>query len=142
MKMKLVNHNGIDALRDKLIPLFDKCVAKAFHGETTTNDIISLVAEGKALLAVCFDDDGEIELVAALEPADFPQFRAINIFALAGKSAGAMARFGENGFMDLLKQWAIEQGFNAIDACTSPGMEKIVRRFGFQRLYIYNRLTL
>ena len=142
MNLKLVTATGIAELWGQIGPLLDKCVKKAFHGESTADDIRALVERGDAILAVGFGESGTVDIVAAMEPVYYPRMRTINVFALGGRTAGVMARLHETGFIDALKGWAKENGFDAMDAWTSLPMARFINRFGFEPKYIHNRVML
>ena len=142
MIVKIVDSANFIPLWDRIRPLFEKCFAKAAKGEITADDAAELIARGRAIVIVGFDSEGIPEVIAAFEPNIFPRLKTLNLFALAGTSNGVMRRYVEDGWLERIKAWAVEMGYEAIDCWTSAAMQRIVKRYGFEQQYIHSRLLL
>jgi len=123
------------------IPLLDRVIAKAMHGELTTNDIYDRATQGQMYIFVCKRDEGEfpdVKFVIVLELVNYPQLAAFNVVAMGGSH---LHPFFEK-FWGKLCGWAYMSGIRAIEALVSPAMARIISKFGFTHTYAHMRLTL
>lgn len=112
-------------------PLLEKVVNKAVKGEFTVEDLRASARSGRVLIGVACRA-GVPVMAAALEFVHYPQFKALNVMALAGVGLveAAEAFFGE------VKAFARATGCARIEASGSKAMARMMRRIGgFQPLY-------
>jgi hypothetical protein len=118
-------------------PLLEPVIQEAAKGEFTVDDLYDLNLKGKAITAV-IEQDGQAVMAVVFEFVHYPQMMAVNIMALGGKDLeGSVAEFWD-GF----KAWCKEAGAQAIEAACSPGMTRLLSKYGFEPTYQLVRTEL
>lgn len=109
--------------------------------ETSALDVYQAVLAGKAhIWAVVaeLEEGPDVKFTMAVEVVDYPKLTALNILAIGGEE---LLLF-HNKFWGAFKGWAFMTGIRAIEGYVSESMERIVKRFGFERTSIHVRLSL
>ncbi len=117
------------------------CVDDAMHGEMTMQDIYEGVKAGRMYALVAKNDDGELPDVALaliLETQAYPQFTVLNIAALGGRELDLL----KSRFWKHVCSWAFMNGVRTMQASVSPAMARILKRYGFNKIYETVRLDL
>tara|TARA_R110000765_G_scaffold81272_3_gene158998 strand:+ start:1371 stop:1868 length:498 start_codon:yes stop_codon:yes gene_type:complete len=118
-----------------------RCVDDAMHGEMTMEDIYESVKSGRMYALIAKNDDGELPDVALaliLETQAYPQFTVLNIAALGGRELDLL----KSKFWKHVCSWAFMNGVRTIQASVSPAMARILKRYGFNKIYETVRLDL
>jgi hypothetical protein len=125
-------------------PLLERCVKEAMRGEMDIHDIEALARAGKAYIFVLTNDktgtnpDREVRLALAVEVVQYPRLPALNVLALGGTELAMFHR----KFWKQFCGWAYMNGVRAVDGWVSPGMQRMLTRFGFKQVYAHMRLDL
>tara|TARA_R110000823_G_scaffold173286_4_gene305627 strand:+ start:321 stop:818 length:498 start_codon:yes stop_codon:yes gene_type:complete len=118
-----------------------RCVDDAMHGEMTMEDIYEGVKAGRMYALVAKKDDGELPEVALaliLETQAYPQFTVLNIAALGGRELDLL----KSKFWKHVCSWAFMNGVRTMQASVSPAMARILKRYGFNKIYETVRMDL
>ena len=86
-------------------------------------------------------DDGELPEVALaliLETQAYPQFTVLNIAALGGRELDLL----KSKFWKHVCSWAFMNGVRTMQASVSPAMARILKRYGFNKIYETVRMDL
>jgi len=121
--------------------VLQRCVDTAMHGEMTINDIYEGVKAGRMYAIVVKNDEGELPDVALaliLELQAYPQFTVMNIAALGGRELDLLT----SKFWEHVCSWAYMNGVRTMQASASPAMARILKRYGFSKIYEMVRLDL
>lgn len=121
--------------------VLQRCVDDAMHGEMTMQDIYEGVKAGRMYALVAKNDDGELPDVALaliLETQAYPQFTVLNIAALGGRELDLL----KSRFWKHVCSWAFMNGVRTMQASVSPAMARILKRYGFNKIYETVRLDL
>ena len=122
-------------------PLIEQCIQNTMRVEITLEDIYGALTRGELFMFVVkadLDTGPDVELVVILQPLPYPRLPAMNILGLAGRN---LASNGKK-YWGYLQGWMYMSGVRAIEAYVSPAMERIVKRFGFNRTSVHVRLPL
>lgn len=137
----LATKEQFDLYWAQCVPLLDRVIDKAMHGELTTEDIYTSAIQGQTYIFVLKNDDYEvpdIKFVIALDLVNYPRLAALNVVAVGGQHLGPFF----NRFWDKLCGWAYMNGVRAIEGLMSPAMARIVTKLGFTQTYTHMRLNL
>lgn len=119
------------------VPMLEPVVKEAAKGEFTVDDLYELNLQGKAITAV-IEKDGEVVMAGVFEFVHYPQMMAVNIMALGGKGLEESTE----EFWGKFKQWCKDAGAVAIEASCSPGMTRLLSKYGFKPTYQLVRTEL
>jgi len=125
-------------------PLLERSTREAMHGEFDIADLKALAFAGKAHIFVLTNDktgtnpDRSVSLALAAELVMYPKFPALNIIALGGNNLGMAHR----KFWKQFCGWAYMNGVRTIEGWVSPGMQRLLERFGFKQIYSHMRFEL
>ena len=111
-------------------PHLQRVVSEAARGEFETEDIYTLVSEGRMQLAVVIEGEAVI-LAMAFEFIFYPRKTACNIVALGGSRLKEI----ESAFFVAFKNWCKTMNVTVIEASCSSAMSEKLRRFGFEKTY-------
>lgn len=131
--------NGEQVARkfDIAAPLLEPVVRDAAKGEFSVFDLFELTKDGKAITAL-IEKDGQGMMALVFEFVHYPQMLAVNIMALGGKDLDeSMMEFFEK-----FKTYCREAGAVAIEASCSPGMTRLLSKYGFEPTYQLVRTAL
>ena len=137
----LATQEQFDIYWAQCVPLLDKVITQAMHGEMTTDDIYDMALQGQMYVFVCKKDGGDypdVKFTLVMEIVKYPKLAAMNIVAIGGSHLNAFF----DRFWDRLCGWAFINGVRAIEALVSPAMAKIISKFGFKQTYTHMRLNL
>lgn len=118
-------------------PLLEPVVKEAAKGEFTVDDLYDLNLQGKAITAV-IEKDGNPAMAVVFEFVYYPQMMAVNIMALGGGYLDESI----TEFWEQFKQWCKDAGAVAIEASCSPGMTRLLSKYGFKPTYQLVRTEL
>jgi hypothetical protein len=131
----------LDAYWPQTAAVLQRCVDDAMHGEMTMQDIYESVKAGRMYALIAKNDDGELPDVALaliLETQAYPQFTVLNIAALGGRELDLL----KSKFWKHVCSWAFMNGVRTMQASVSPAMARILKRYGFNKIYETVRLDL
>jgi hypothetical protein len=137
----LATKEQFDLYWAQCVPLLDKVIDKAMHGELTTDDIYNSALQGQTYVFVFRNDDSEVpdvKLCLAMDLVNYPKLAALNVVAIGGTQLGPLF----NKFWTKLCGWAYINNIRAIEGLMSPAMAKIVTKFGFTQTYTHMRFNL
>ena len=137
----LATQEHYDLYWAQCVPLLDRVIAKAMHGELTTDDIYNSATQGQMYVFICKKDEGEypdVMFVIVMELVNYPRLAAMNIVAIGGSHLSPLFK----KFWERLCGWAYMNGIRAIEALVSPAMARIISKFGFNHTYAHMRLNL
>lgn len=118
-------------------PMLESVVKEAAKGEFTVDDLYELNLQGKAITTL-IEKDGNPAMAMVFEFVHYPQMMAVNIMALGGGYLDeSIAEFWEQ-----FKQWCKDAGAVAIEASCSPGMTRLLSKYGFKPTYQLVRTEL
>jgi hypothetical protein len=83
-------------------------------------------------------DGPDVDLAILLEPAIYPTKNAMNIVIVAGKNLGHYY----NKYWKFLCGWAYLNGAKEFEAYVSPAMERILKRYDFERTCVHVRMPI
>lgn len=129
---------GLEKDWHRIRPIFESVVTRAAHGEFDCDDLKAMALSKKIVIGAFFADDGEMLLAFAFEFRFYPKKTAVNILALGGKRMGTV--FTE--FLDRFKDWAASAGADFLEASCSPGMSRMLAKYGYVNTYQQLRLDL
>ena len=121
--------------------VLQRCVDDAMHGEMTMQDIYEGIKAGRMYALIAKNDEGELPDVALaliLEIQAYPQFSVLNIAALGGRELELL----KSKFWKHVCSWAFMNGVRTMQASVSPAMARILKRYGFNKIYETVRLDL
>ena len=121
--------------------VLQRCVDDAMDGEMTMQDIYEAVCAGRMYALIAKNDEGEVPDVALaliLELQAYPQFPVLHIAALGGRELDLL----QSRFWKHVCSWAFMNGVRTMQACVSPAMARILKRYGFNKTYEMVRLNL
>lgn len=113
-------------------PLLDKFVRKVTPNEQTLGTMYDAILSGQSYLWVIKADtvDGpDVKLAMTVEVVQYPLYTALRINALSGRDLVQCA----NKYWEFMKGWAYMIGFRAFEAHVPPALERLLRRYGFNR---------
>jgi hypothetical protein len=131
----------LDTYWPQTAAVLQRCVDEAMHGELTMQDIYEGVKAGRMYALIAKNDAGEIPDVALaliLDLQAYPQFTVLNIAALGGRELDLL----RSRFWKHVCSWAFMNGVRTMQASVSPAMARILRRYGFVKVYETVRLDL
>lgn len=134
MKIRIVRPADFDRVRPELARVVDG----AAHGEWTLDDLADLVRRGAAFCGEVDEDDGRVLLVFVWEIVDYPEKRAVNVLALAGRDLGRCCRRFLPAVLEVWKS----QGAQEVTCYTAPAMARLLGRIGFTTRYLFLTRTL
>ena len=123
------------------VPLFERVVDEAMHGELTVDDMYTRALAGQMYIIVAKNDETEVpdvRLAMALELVYYPRYTAMNVVAIGGKDLRPMIR----RFWKYVCGWAYICGVRKMECSVAPAMEKILEAVGFERHYVQMRQDL
>lgn len=97
------------------------------HPFLEAQDLLAILLRGGAHLFVC-EQDGRVIGFGALEVIQYPRRRVANVLA-AGGEVGLLSATRDS-FLDITRQWAREQGADALEVTGRPGWARVLRRQG------------
>lgn len=131
----------LDVYWGQIAVVLERCVAEAMHGEMTLEDIYNNIRLGRMYALIAKNDEGDLPDVALaliLEVKAYPQFSVLNIAALGGRELNLLySRFWKH-----VCSWAFMNGVRTMEASVSPAMARVLRRYGFNKVYETVRLGL
>ena len=125
----------------QMADVLQRCVDKAMHGEMTVNDIYEGIKAARMYAMIAKNDEGElpdVALVLILETQAYPQYTVLNIAALGGRELDLL----KSKFWTHVCSWAFMNGVRTMQASVSPAMARILKRYGFNKIYETVRLDL
>ena len=131
----------LDAYWAQAIPLLERCIGEAMHGELTIEDLYEGIKAGQLFGIVFKNDEGELPDVAlalVLEPLLYPRMPVMNVVALGGRDLGV---FGEQSWRHICS-WAYMSGLRHMQASASPAMARMLKKLGFKPVYTTMRMDL
>ena len=137
----LATKEQFDLYWGQCVPLLDKVIDKAMHGELTTEDIYNSAIQGQSYVFVLKGNDIElpdVKLVLVMELVNYPRLPALNVIAIGGTN---LKQFFEK-YWESVTGWAYMNGVRAIESSVSPAMARIISRFGFKHTYAHMRINL
>ena len=137
----LATADALDIYWGQAVPLLQRCIDEAMHGELTVEDLYEGIKAGVMYGIVFKNDEGElpdVALVVVLEPALYPRLSAMNVLALGGRDLGV---FGEKYWKHICS-WSYLNGLRHMQASASPGMARMLKRLGFKSVYTTMRMDL
>jgi|TARA_R110000765_G_scaffold188233_1_gene293665 hypothetical protein len=137
----LATVDALDIYWGQAVPLLQRCIDEAMHGELTVEDLYEGIKAGVMYGIVFKNDEGElpdVALVVVLEPALYPRLSAMNVLALGGRDLG---EFGEKYWKHICS-WSYLNGLRHMQASASPGMARMLKRLGFKSVYTTMRMDL
>src|SRR5690606_19887463 len=120
--------------------LVEKCIAKAYHGEMKTDDVLTLFTNKKVFAIAGFVGDHMV-VVGVFEPIEYPRMRAISCILVAGDTPGVMQDINAE-WMDKLRAYARSIGVDAIECLASDAMGRVLQRMGYRKTYNFFRMDL
>ena len=139
-RLDLLNLDQFLQLWPKLYPLFKaSCESNEIaQVDITPNDIYCLVVTGQCGI-FCFTEDGEPELVFAIQFSETNGHKGAEFIALAGRKLMLVRDLYWQHILD----WLRANGVQFVDACSNERMSKVYKRLlGFERSCILNRKLL
>ena len=130
----------LDAYWPQTAAVLERCV-DTMYGEMTMQDVYDGIKAGQLYALIAKNDEGELPDVALaliLEIQAYPQFTALHITALGGRELDLLA----SKFWKHVCSWAFMNGVRTIQASVSPAMARILKRYGFNKVYETVRLDL
>jgi len=131
----------LDTYWPQTAAVLERCVDKAMHGELTMQDIYEGIKAGRMYALIAKNDEGELPDVALaliLELQAYPQFTVLNITALGGRELDLL----RSRFWKHVCSWAFMNGVRTMQASVSPAMARILKRYGFHKVYETVRMDL
>lgn len=132
--VQMVNAQMIEAYAPLMHPHFARMIERHGITEFTAEDLFQMAMTGQCVLIAVANDktglnpDREVFLSVAIEVVQYPRKHGINILALGGNRLDdTLAVFWEQ-----FKGWTYMNGARFIEASVSPGMERMLRKWGFQ----------
>jgi len=139
--MLLATVENLDLYWPQTAAVLQRCVDDAMHGEMTLDDMYNAIKAGQAYCLIAKKDDGEISDVALaliLEVCVYPQYSVLNITALGGRQLDLL----KSKFWKHVCSWAFMNGVRTMQAFVSPAMARILKGYGFTKVYETVRLDL
>jgi len=139
--MLLATVENLDTYWPQTAEVLERCVNKAMHGELTLEDIYNGIKAGSMYALIAKNDEGEIPDVALaliLEIITYPQYTVLNITALGGRQLDLL----KSKFWKHVCSWAFLNGVRTLQASVSPAMARILKRYGFDQVYLTMRMDL
>ena len=121
--------------------ILSRCIDEAMNGEMTLDDIYEGVRDGHMYALVAKNDEGELPQVAfamILELTAYPQFALMNITAIGGRGMGLF----KSRFWKHFCSWVYMSGVRTTQVFVSPAMTRMLRPYGFTKVYDVLRLDL
>jgi hypothetical protein len=131
----------LDTYWPQTAAVLQRCVDDAMHGEMTMQDIYEGIKAGRMYALIAKNDEGELPDVALaliLETQAYPQFTVLNISALGGRELNLL----KSKFWKHVCSWAFMNGVRTMQASVAPPMARILKRYGFNKIYETVRLDL
>lgn len=100
------------------------------RGEYTIEDIYWLLLSGDMRLWIAYDAAGKLQTSAVCEMRSYPQ-KVICYIVLSGGGSFANWKYA----VDMIEDWAIENGADAVCAYTRPAIAKGLREHGYASAY-------
>lgn len=131
----------LDTYWPQTASVLQRCVDYAMHGEMNMEDIYEGIKAGRLYGLIAKNDDGELPDVALaliLEIQAYPQYTVLNIAALGGRELDLL----KSRFWKHVCSWAFMNGVRTMQASVSPAMARILKGYGFNKIYETVRLDL
>lgn len=133
----ITNHDLLERKFAIAAPMLEPVVKEAAKGEFTVNDLYKLNLQGKAI-TVLIEKGGAPAMAVVFEFVHYPQMMTVNIMALGGGYLDESI----SEFWDQFKRWCKDAGAVAIEASCSPGMTRLLSKYGFKPTYQLVRTEL
>lgn len=120
------DEKGFREFRGQLMPLIQRCVDRAVHGEYRAEDVEREIKSGRAV-AFCAEEDGEIVLAAFILFYFWPTGKlCAELETLAGRDLEKYWVRYRKTILDFLRN----VGVDAFIAQCSPAMERLLAKTG------------
>ena len=135
-----MSSENIDQYADRMMPLIEKCIKKAFHGELDPEDILQFIRDGRAFSLSGITNE-TINIVTVFELLQYPRFTSANCMLVASDTPGIM-RTVNRDFMPQVREYLKTCGASHIECYTSDAMRKIAERMGLIKIYNFFRAEI
>lgn len=115
----------IEGVWDLLEPFFQRSIDVS-NGRLTMRWLQQGLLLGAIVAFATYRKD-KLEMVLAVEMANYPGMDVARIVAIAGKNLKEASRF-----LDALETWALSQGAVEIEGFCRPAMVRLARHFGWK----------
>lgn len=105
--------------------------ADATGGRFSTDDIVVGLLQGLTQLWVWYDDNTATAL-AITEINQYPQLKAVNIFAVAGKDHKKWLRES----LRQIEEWAVTMQATRVELSCRTGWERLLKPLDYKRTYV------
>lgn len=126
----LTSKASISAKFHEVRDLFERVTDTAMHGEFSADDIQKLALNDQILIGI-IREGKEPAMGLAVEFINFPNYRTMNVVALAGTGLATAMR----DVWPLLTEFARQSGASCIRASCHPGMARLLSRYEFKEIY-------
>ncbi|CAM5200371.1 hypothetical protein CDEF62S_03353 [Castellaniella defragrans] len=133
----LASKESIAAKFQDVRAFFEGMTRTAMQGEFNVDNLRKMALDGHILIGIIREDDAPV-MGLALEFLTFPNYRVMNIIALAGTGLAAAMR----DVWPLLTEFARQSGASRIQVSCHPGMARLLSRYGFKETYRVVRADL
>ena len=137
----LSTQHMLDVYWAQAVPLLERCIGEAMHGELTVEDLYEGIKAGQMFGIVVKNDEGELPDVAlalVMELIFYPRMPVMNVVALGGRD---LEQFS-NKFWKYVCGWSHLSGVRYMQASASPGMARMLKKLGFNSVYTTMRMDL
>lgn len=128
IEVSAVPPDGIEPLRDQLLPLLRR-VARWTNGRYEAEDMIELCEQGKSLMFIAFEDDGEgwIKVVGVVICCIniYPRLKCMWVQFIGGDRG----RLWDQNMYSLVREFALEHGCERIEGAGRIGWLRWFREF-------------
>lgn len=122
-------------------PVLEKCIKSTMEGEQTIEHLYHQLVGGEAAMIVLkreTEDGPEVKLAVVVRPMIYKTLSALEIIAVGGSELDA----AHEKFWETFRGWAYLNGARAIECHVSPAMERIIKKYGFERTAIHMRMPI
>lgn len=118
-------------------PLLQPVIEQAARGEFTVDDLEQMTRDGRAVTGIAHSGEKAV-MAMSFEILRYPRKTVVNIMALGGENLSEVAA----EFWHEFRAWSRSAGAEAIEACCSDAMARILRAHGFTTQYRLVRVNL
>ncbi len=136
IRLEFLEPDEATAIWNDIAPLFSRVVERIDSGEFTLDDLYLMAASGEIVIGVA-RKNGEVTIVLAFQPVQYPQAKSVNVLAIAGKNLDQFIEAFLPTFQEFCRD---EYDADWIECVASGGAVRMYTRRGFRAVYQHLRI--
>jgi hypothetical protein len=136
IRLEFLEPDEATAIWNDIAPLFSRVVERIDSGEFTLDDLYLMAASGEIVIGVA-RKNGEVTIVLAFQPVQYPQAKSVNVLAIAGKNLDQFIEAFLPPFQEFCRD---EYDADWIECVASGGAVRMYTRRGFRAVYQHLRI--